>query len=241
MVRDGSVVSGDVRMELVQVSGQWCFGPAESWSTTKRFLIGFAVLFLPLFAAIASWSLHDQVGIRNWPIAITLATALTLLCGGTPFVLILLILKHHQLRLPELRIPSEEGDLVLETSDQADFECLKLEPSRISTCRRERWTVTIPRGYIIAVQVCPWKMKIEEGETTITWASQGLLVLHPPNGDQYCRIPILLSGDFVRVAKTMRSLADVLAVPFLFGGTREQWKAEARRAKTRAPLQRRLR
>jgi hypothetical protein len=141
--------------------------------------------------------------------------------------------------LPSLLVPNNAADLILETSLPVDSLPERLLTHQPGTPDRKhnRSEVLIPRHLIAAVQVCAWKYAFSDGnESTTTWAVQGLLVLRNAENDQFQRIPILVTQDFVGLAKLMQALGRALNVPFIYSADAAAWRAEAVRAKTRPPV-----
>ena len=235
---EGSVVHGRLTHELAEDTAGWEFRTRESlWRSDRRFLWGFGLPFLTMFAAGLSWVFFRDRMDRGWATAIVPAVVMTLAGGGTAFVLMGLMARAGYRRLCHLRIPAN-GPLELDAPEQIDAEradpVTALKWVFVGDTRRHR--LTIPREMVQAVQLCPWKYDCGEHDREVTWAAQGLLVLRPADGTAYRRVPILLTGDFVGAARLVGQLADVLGVPYLFDADTAGWKAEAARARGRPPL-----
>ena len=240
VVLQGWVVHGRVTHELVQDGEGWQFRPTRNlWRNDKRFLLGFGVPFLTVFAGLLSWGIHDRVNQVGWPLSILGGVAVTLVCGGSAFWLIGMLRRASYRRLCRLTIPADGRELELDAPaeggpDETDFAAC-LQWAFLGETNRRR--LTIPRELVAAVQLCPWKYAVAgSGGQSITWAVQGLLVLSSSAEAGSYRLPILLTSDFVGAARLMQRLAETLDVPYLFCADAADWKAEELRAKERPPL-----
>jgi hypothetical protein len=229
---EGSIVSG-LANELVETSGGWQFRPSPRVKRSQIwFLLGFAIPFSILFAGGLSYGLRDQMG--SWPVAILAGATITLLCGGTAFSLIFLMIRSTFDKLTCLTIPREEGNLELEIPPPLDS---KTDGLNWAFGVNQKKRITIPRERLLAVQLCPWKFTIATPNSrSTTWAVQGLLVLAGAEGAPYVRQPILLTGDMPRAARLMQQLAAGLQVPYLFGADAAGWRLEEQLARNRPPL-----
>lgn len=235
--REGSVMHGRLTHELIDVgSGAWQFRPAEKLQRMDRnFILGFGIPFLIVFAALLTWSFHKQNG-WDWTKSAVPAICLTLLCGGSAFVLIALVMRAGYRRLGRLDIAGDGGDLELDLPEEPDAAAREnlaegLRWIFVGDAKRQR--LVIPRSLVAAVQLCPWEFRMRENTT---WGVQGLLVLTAATDGRHPRLPIVLTSDCARAAPILRRLADVLEVPFLFNADAAGWTAEKRRAKSRPPL-----
>jgi hypothetical protein len=231
---EGSVVHGRLTHELAEDAAGWEFRTRQSlWRSDRRFLWGFGVPFLTIFATGLSWVFFRDRMDRGWAAAIVPAVVMTLGCGGTAIVLMGLMSRAGYRRLCHLRIPAH-GPLELDAPEQINVE--RADPFKwVFVGDTQRHRLAIPREMVQAVQLCPWKYACGEYDETVTWAAQGLLVLQPADGAAYWRVPILLTGDFVGAARLVGQLADVLGVPYVFNADAAGWKAEAARAHSRPP------
>lgn len=232
--REFSVVHGKLTHELVEVgNGAWQFRPAErAWRHNRNFMLGFGVPFSIVFAAITTWSFHEK---HDWVIAAMLGIGATLLCGGTAFGLIFMIVRAGYRRLARLDIPSDQGDLELDMPQEPDAEQADMAKGVqwifVGDTKRQR--LTIPREQVAVVQLCPWNFRVGNSST---WAVQGLLVLSPTSDGRHLRVPLLLTSDFAGAARLLQRLAATLEVPFRFHADAAGWWVEDQRAKTRPPL-----
>lgn len=239
LVVEGSIVYGGITHELVADDRGWQFRPCLSWQKTKRGILWFVIPFMIAFAAMLSWVFHSQMKIANWPISILLGSMITLVCGGTTFGLIGMLVKASYLRLCKLTIPKGSGDLELDMPESINIQKIDLisELQRTFSGSTLSRHLEIPRETVTAVQLCPWKFVVSgPGQRSMTWAVQGLLVLSSADEPTFCRVPLLLTGEYAKAARTMQRLAEVLGVPYLFGADANGWKAENARAKSRPPL-----
>jgi hypothetical protein len=229
---DGSIVSG-LANELVETSDGWQFRPSSRVRRSQRwFIFGFAIPFSILFAGALSCGFRDQAG--SWPVALLAGAMITLLCGGTAFSLMFLMMRSTFDKLSCLTIPRQEGDLELEIPPPLDS---KTDGLNWAFGVNQKKRVTIPREQLLAVQLCPWKFTIATSSNrSTTWAVQGLLVLAGSEGAPYVRLPILLTGDMPGAARLMQELAHVLHVPYLFGADAAGWRLEEQRERHRPPL-----
>ena len=235
VLREGSIVSSRLTHKLVEGPRSWEFRPDPAVDRgTRRFLYGFGIPFFLVFIGLLSWTWRGGP-IDSWPMAIAAATFVTLLCGGSAFWIIGMILTSHFRSLGRLDIPHGGGDLELDIAAAPDGASRDLLTglNRVLKGKGDRETWRIPADRVAAVQVVPWRLTVVK---STTWAVQGTLVLRSADGAAWERIPILLTGDFARGARLMETLADVLRVPYLFGADREGWQAEEARAKSRPPL-----
>jgi len=240
VIREGSVLYGRLTHELCEEAQGWQFRPAEQIRRNdKRFLIGFGIPFMVLFAGLLTWVLHTELKVAGWPVSVVCGTFVTVICGGIPFLLIGMGMRAGYRRLSRLNIPRNKDDLDLDSPEEPDFEKADLTEGLkwmfLGETRRHR--LTIPRKLLVAVQLCPWKYVVMSARSqSITWAVQGLLVLASSEEAAYLRLPILLTSDFVGAARLMERLAHTLHVPYLFCADAEGRKAEKLRAKGRPPL-----
>ncbi len=240
VVCEGMIVQGQVSYEVAEGAQGWEFRPGQHlWRDAKR---GLFIATLPIFVGlggIMTWVFHDQLELGGWLFSACCAIVATLVCGGAPVVLILMLLRAGYRRLGHLKIPRNGDDLDLD---------LPVEPGTLlakDLSKALKWAflgetdwqhLKIPRRLVAAVQLCPWKYVSGRGQSqTATWAVQGLLVLANPVDGEYQRLPLLLTSDCVRAAPLMQKLATALHVPYLFHADAEGWKAEAARAKSRQP------
>lgn len=236
VLREGSVVSSRLTHELIEGPAGWEFRPDPRVDRgTRRFLYGFGIPFFLVFIGLLSWAWHGEA-IDNWPMAIAAATFVTLLCGGSAFGIIGMAFASHFRSLGRLDIPQGGGDLELDIAAAPDATIKDpvagMKWIVVGSARRESWR--IPAERVVAVQLCPWKVRFGQ---SATWAVQGTLVFASAEGVPCERVPILLTGDFTRAAPLMAKLAETLHVPYLFGADRDGWRAEEARAKSRPPLQ----
>jgi hypothetical protein len=239
VVVEGAVVNGRLGLELVEDSDGWQLRPAvRQWKNDQRLLFGFGVPFLILFAGGASLGFHGTI--PGWAPAILCGTAVTLLCGGTVFGLIALMMRAGHRRLSSLSIPRNGGDLVLDAAVDPDPQQMNLSDGLqwAFGANPSRRQMAIPRPTVQAVQLCPWKVVVRNrsNATQIAWAVQGVLVVANPSKDKSVRLPLLLTGDFSGAARLMQRLAATLAVPYLFGADAAGVEAEKVRAQSRPPL-----
>jgi hypothetical protein len=233
------MVHGRLTHELVENAAGWEFRPRRALRQHDlRFLLGFGVPFLVCFTALLSWVFHAQMKIASLPAAILVAACITLLCGGSAFVLIGLIMNASYRRLCSLTI-SHDGNLELNVAEEPDPVLADLSAALKQTFLGEtrRTTFAIPTARLQAVQLCPWKVIVRgSGDHSTTWAVQGLLVLSQEESPDVDRLPILLTSDFVGAARLMQKLADVLHVPYLYHADAAGWQAETMRSAKRPPL-----
>ncbi|MDR3637625.1 MAG: hypothetical protein P4L84_27715 [Isosphaeraceae bacterium] len=239
LIREGSVVHGRLTHELEEGDHGWEFRPRQNlWRNDRWFLLGFGIPFLVIFSGLMTWVLHDQLRLA-WSISIPGGTMATVLCGGSTFLLIGMVLRSGYRRLCRLSIPCHEDDLELDFPEEAKLERADLTAGLkwvfLGDTKRQR--LTIPLEFVGAVQLCPWKFVVAgPGGRQLAWAVQGSLVLVDSPAGEYHRIPLLLTSDFVGAARLMQKLAATLDVPYLFCADAEGWKAEEMRAKDRRPL-----
>jgi hypothetical protein len=238
VIREGSVVHGRLTHELCEDSQGWQFRPVERlWRNDKRFLLGFGIPFLLTFSALVAWVGHSQWNF-GWFLSAACGTMITLVCGGSTFILIGMILRSGYRRLSRLSIPRNGDSLELDAPEEPRTENADLIEGLkwLFQGDAKRQRLAIPRELVKAVQLCPWKFVVTGGGREITWAVQGLLVLASPSEETYCRLPLMLTSDFVGAARLMGRLAFTLNVPYLFCADAEGWKAEEMRARERSPL-----
>lgn len=232
---EGSIVCGRLTHEIIETSECWQYCPARSnWRNNRALLFGFGIPCSIVFVGLMSWALHDQ-HVASWPVSILMATATTLLCGGSAFSMIFLMMRSSFRKLSCLTIPCRPGDLELETPRE-------LDPNKKDLVNGLNWMfggdvekkrLTFPPEQVIAVQLCPWKFTTG---SVRTWAVQGLLVIAGSEAAPYLRLPILLTNDMPGAARLMQQLAAILHVPYLFGGNVAGWRLEERLASHRPPL-----
>jgi len=243
VLQEFSVAHGRLTYELIEGPSAWEFRPdPRRWSATKVFLFGFGIPFLIVFTGLLSWVFHSDFIRNSWPLAIVAATFVTAISGGTAFSLIGLIIRHWWQRLSRLTIPRSGDDLELDTAEIPDHSSIQAPNLSLalkwllgeSPRVRTRIATELVRG----VQLCPWKLTLGRAKHRSTyWVVQGLLVLQRFPEGPCCRVPILLTGDYVGAARLMQALGDLLNVPYLFSADAEGWHAEEQRARTRPPLQ----
>lgn len=243
VLQEFSTAHGRLTHELIEGPSAWEFRPdPKRWRSTKVFLLGFGIPFLIFFAGLLSWVFHSDFIRNSWPLAIVAATFVTAISGGTAFSLISLIIRRSWQRLGRLTIPRNGDDLEFDSAEiptpsgiQAPNLTLALkwllgESPRVRT----RIATELVRG----VQLCPWKLTFGRANHRSTYrVVQGLLVLQRFPEGPCCRVPILLTGDYVGAARLMQSLGDLLNVPYLFSADAKGWHAEEQRARTRPPMQ----
>ncbi len=240
VIQEGLIVHGRLTHELCENNQGWEFRPAENVRRNdKRFLLGFGIPFLMLFAGLLTWVFHSQLEIAGWVVSAICGTFITMLCGGTVVLLIGMIMRAGYRKLSKLTIPRDGNDLELELAEMP--ECDKADLAKdmkwLFHGEAKRHRLSISRELLVAVQLCPWKyVRRDSRGTSTTWAVQGLLVLSSPDKTIYHRLPVLLTGDFAKAAKLMQRLAHTLQVPYLFCADAAEWKVEAIRAKKRPPL-----
>jgi len=239
VIREGSVVHGRLTHELWEDAQGWQFRPAEVIRRNDRgFLLGFGVPFLTAFSVFLAWVAHSRWNF-GWPLSVVCGTVITLVGGGSTFLLIGMMMRSGNRRLSRLTIPRHGDNLELDSSEE-------INPAKVDLAEGLKWLfqrgskrqrLAIPRELVTAVQLCPWKFAVTEGiGQQITWAVQGLLVLACPGEETYCRLPLMLTSDFVGAARLMGRLASTINVPYLFCADAEGWKAEELRARERTPL-----
>ena len=243
VLQEFSVAHGRLTYELIEGPFAWEFRPdPRLWSASKVFLFGVGIPFLIVFTGLLSWAFHSDFIRNSWPLAIVAATFVTAISGGTAFSLIGLIIRHCWQRLSRLTIPRNGDDLELDSAqppplpdEQAPSLPLALKSLLADSPRsRMRIAAELVRG----VQLCPWKLMLGRANHRSTyWVVQGLLVLQRSPDGPCCRVPILLTGDYVGAARLMQALGDLLNVPYLFSADAAGWHAEEQRAQTRPPLQ----
>lgn len=240
VLSEGSVVHRRLTHELVHTEAGWQFRPQQKlWRDDKRFLLAFGIPFLMMFSGLVSWIIHHELNIVSWPVSIACGISITLLCGGSCFLLIGLLIRGSYRRLCWLNVPQNGNDLVLDAPEEISSEQTDLTSALKWLGFREinRHQVTIPRGLIGAVQVCPWNFVIRSsGSKSSTWAVQGSLILKSSAEGAYCRVPLLLTSDFAGAARLMQRLAATLNVPYLFHADAAGWHAEEAAAKQRLPM-----
>jgi hypothetical protein len=235
LVQEGAIVHGRLTHELIEDADGWQFCPRMGLRRADMiFLYGFGVPFSIVFAAIITWIVHHELQWAGWIGAAFLAITVTLVCGGSTFTLIGMLMRSGFRQLSSLRIP-RDGDVEFDSPKLPDFEktdlATGLKWAFLGGTEREQ--LKIPRDLIAAVQLCPWK-HATKGE--ITWAVQGLLVLTSKEEGVHHRLPLLLTNDLAGAAQLMQRLATRLGVPYLFCADAAGWRAEAQRAKVRPPL-----
>lgn len=239
VIVEGAVVHGRVTHEVIEDVEGWRFEPARRlWRDDKRFLFGFGIPFLALFATILTWVFHDRFNLV-WPAAILCGTFGTVVSGGSAFLLVGMILRAGYRRLCSVSIPRSGGPLEVDAPIEPDTPEVDLTNGLkwMFLGDVERHRLVIPRELLKAVQLCPWRFVVKGGAgKTSTWAVQGLLVLASAEQGDYHRLPILLTSDFIGAARLMQLLASTLHVPYLFCADAEGWQVEELRARKRPPL-----
>jgi hypothetical protein len=239
VIREGSVVHGRLTHELWEDAQGWQLRPTESlWRDDKRFLLGFGIPFLVAFSMLLAWVAHSQWSF-GWPLSVACGAMITLVCGGSVFLLIGMVMRSGYQRLSRLSIPRNGDFLELDAPQQPGLDRADLAEGLkwLFQGDAKRQRLAICREVVKAVQLCPWKLVVAGGGgRQITWAVQGVLVLDSPDEETYCRLPLLLTSDFVGAARLMDRLASTLNVPYLFYADVEGWKAEELLARGRAPL-----
>jgi hypothetical protein len=241
---EGSVVHGRLTHELVQVAEGWQFRPLQTlWRIDKCFLLGFGILFLAIFSGLVSWTIHHEANTLGWPVSIALGISIALSFGGTTFLLMFLLMdmvvRAGRRLFCWLDIPQSGDSLELDAPEEIDPRQAELTAVFKQTFLGEpkRRQLTIPRGSIRAVQLCPWEFALGAlGGKETARAVQGLLVLQTSAEGTYCRLPLLLTSDFAGAAGLMQRLATTLGVPYLFHADAAGWQAELAAAKRRPPL-----
>ena len=241
---EGSVVQVRLTHELVRVAEGWQFRPLQTlWRDDKRLFLGFGILFLPIFSAMISWFIHHDANALGWPVSIACGISITLFCVSPIFLLIGMLIGTLQRagyrRLCWLNIPQSGDSLELDAPEEIDPRQVDLaaafKPTSLGEPKRRQ--LTIPRGSIRAVQLCPWEFALgTSGGKETARAVQGLLVLQTSAEGTYCRLPLLLPSDFAGAAGLMQRLAATLGVPYLFHADAAGWQAELAAAKRRPPL-----
>ncbi len=235
---EGSIVHGRLTHELRETDTGWELRPAGGLRRNdRRFLVGFGVPFLVLFAGLLTWTFSNefaQQGFLGWMAAAVAAVTLTALCVGSALLIIGAIHRASFDRLAKLTIPANGGELNFECSRLPDLKDGSLAAAlKFIFGPTGKNRLQIRRDLATAVQLCPWKYSAGESNT---WAVQGLLVLRSLTDGAYHRVPLFLTGDCVGAARLMQRLADVLHVPYLFHADAAGWKAESIRASRRPPL-----
>jgi hypothetical protein len=225
---DRPAVAVRLMLELVEDSDGWQLRPSEQLRQNDRLsLIRFGIPLLIVVGCCLSWAIHDHGIAGGWPAAILSGTVVTIFCGGSVLIGTLLANRSQFGELCRLTIPNHGGDLEL------------VLPPRPSTNAGQTTTGPLPisRQKLLAVQLCPWKFcRSDDYERSTTWAVQGLLVLDGSETAPYLRFPILLTSDLPNAACLMQQLAEILRVPYLFGGDAAGWRLEEQLARHRAPL-----
>jgi hypothetical protein len=240
VICEGSIVHGRLTHELCETAQGWEFRPAGGvWRNDRRFLFGFGIPFLILFSGSLTWVFHSQLNLAGWAVSALYGIIVTAACGGSAFLLIYMIVRSGYRRLSKLAIPRNGNELELESAEVPKLENADLTEGLkwlfVGETKRQR--LTIPRGQVVAVQLCPWKfVTAGAGARDTTWAVQGLLVLTFSEKTAYHRLPVLLTGDCVGAAQLMQRLAHILQVPYLFCADATGWRTEEIRAKSRPPL-----
>lgn len=235
---EGSTVHAALTHELAEVDGAWVLRPpTRLWIQHQRVLLGFGVPFLCIAAGLVSRALRMQMGAPNWPVAIAGGFMITILCGGSAFLLIGMLIRASYLRLSRLKIPKDGSDLEFDAAslpDEKKIDSLAgLAWALVDSGQRK--LLKIPRESLRAVQLCAWLHQVgPRYSVSSTSTVQGNLVLEADG--EFARVPLLVSGDFVRAARLMHDLAAACEVPFLYHATKEDWQAEKARARTRPPL-----
>ena len=238
VIREGSVVHGRLTHELIESAQGWQFRPnPDLWRGDKGFLLGFGIPFSVLSPGLLSWILHTYIA--NWPLSIFFAVGAVTVCFVPVLVLAGMWMRACYRRLCCLSIPHDADNLELDSPEEPDRHNPDLIAGLKRSCDGATRTVRllIPVERVIAVQLCPWKHVVGgSGGKEITDAVQGALVLAPQADGVDCRLPILLTMDYVGAARLMQKLANILNVPYLFGADAEGWKAEETRSRSRRAL-----
>jgi hypothetical protein len=233
LVYEGAIVRGRLTHELCENDRGWELKPIEKTCCSDlRFIIFFGIPLLILFVVFWAWLLTIFI---NLILAILVSVLINSLIGGFTFLCIFLLAQTGFQHLCKLTIPRDGSDLEFDSPEMPNFEKMGwvtgLKWFFGSDAARRK--LAIPRDMVAAVQLCPWKFKMQ---CEVAWAVQGLLMLSSTNGTDYVRLPLLLTGDFAGAAELMRKLGCALQVPYIFSADSAGWKAEAIRAKSRPPL-----
>jgi len=237
VVREGLVVHGRLTHELHEEAEGWQFRPAARlWRNDKGFLYCFGLPFSVVFAGLMAWALHSRFDVFfSWPGALLCAATATAVSGGSVWLSLGMLMRAGYRRLPRLSILRNGDAIELDSPEEPNVEKADLLAGLkwVFLGDSKRQQLSIPRAWVAAVQLCPWKYK---SASEICWAVQGLLVLTSPESAAYHRLPILLTLDYAGAARLMQKLAQILQVPYLFCADAEGWKAEELRARERPPM-----
>ena len=238
-VVDGASARSYMKWELAESSTEWRLRPSRKrLRDQKRFVFGFGLPFMMVFAAGLSWIFHSQHGL-SWLMATFIAIFVTIFCGGLTFGLIYFELHSEYQDLPHVTIPKGKEDLLVESPMGIDTGSIGLTsgcPERVSG-NADTEELVIPREIVRGVQLCAWKLVWKGGgDRATTWVVQGMLILGLKEEMGYDRLPILVTDDLVGAARLMQSLGVILDVPYLYCADKESWRTEALRAKLRPPL-----
>jgi hypothetical protein len=117
IVVEGAIVHGRLTHELVEEPDGWQIRPASQQSQSdRRLLFGFGVPFLILFAGFLSWIFHGELNLGGWLAAICCGAIVTLVCGGSVFYLIGMLIRAGNRRLSWLSIPRNGAALELDSA-----------------------------------------------------------------------------------------------------------------------------
>ena len=225
--RDQSSVAGRLLHELIEDAVGWQLRPSERLrQQDRKFLFRVGPPLLLVVAGYLAWAIHSQFPTVDWPAAILFGIAITVFCGGSVLIGTIYFNRVQFGQQSRLTIPNGDGDLELWPPQAAP---------RTNDNASDR--LAIPREKLLAVQLCPWKESTRNKyERGTTWAVQGLLVVAGTEDAPYVRLPMLLSSDMARAACLMQELAEILRVPYLFGGDATGWRLEEQLARHRPPL-----
>jgi hypothetical protein len=237
VIHEGSVVHLRLSHELREDVQGWQFRPAAClWRGDAALMFGFGLPFLAFFGVLAAWGFHSQLHVASWPLAVLGGIAVSVVCIGSVWLTLGMIMRAGYRRLPRLRVPRNGSELELDSPEELNVEKTDLAEGLkwLFLGETKRYQLNIPRESVVAVQLCPWKHK---AANEITRAVQGLLVLAAAKDKAACqRIPILLTADFAGAARIMEKLGQILQVPYLYCADAEGWNAEVKRAKERPAL-----
>jgi len=238
VILQGQIVCARLVHELVRNGADWELRPnPKQWRNDKRQFVGFGAFCLT-FSVIFSWLLHRELGF-GWLGAILLTAVVVNAFVGAMFVLIAQITQAGYKRLTTLSYSAARDELLLDSRREpsAGNDVVHAAMHWFHSEDGDRQQAIIPRKHVAAVQLCPWKYVLGSShDQSTTWAVQGVLVLTPSEDGTHQRLPLLLTSDFVRAARLMQRLSEMLDVPYHFHADAAGWTAELKRAKDRAPL-----